>query len=160
MTRFDFSPLFRSTIGFDRMAQLLESALDVDEVGTGYPPYNIEKSGDDKYRITLAVAGFTGDELDLQVKENTLTVSGKKADGNGDRRYLHRGIAARDFRRVFQLTDYVKVVGANLDNGLLHIDLAREVPEEMKPRKIEIGSGGAKTLFGKAKKLIDDDKAA
>jgi molecular chaperone IbpA len=160
MTRFDFSPLFRSTIGFDRMAQLLESALDVEDVGTGYPPYNIEKSGEDKYRITLAVAGFTGDELDVQVKENTLTVSGKKADANGDRRYLHRGIAARDFRRVFQLTDYVKVVGANLDNGLLHIDLEREVPEEMKPRKIEIGSGGTKTLFGKAKKLIEDDKAA
>jgi molecular chaperone IbpA len=160
MTRFDFSPLFRSTIGFDRMAQLLESALDVEDVGTGYPPYNIEKSGDDKYRITLAVAGFTADEIDVQVKENALTVSGRKADAQSDRQYLHRGIAARDFRRVFQLTDYVKVVGANLDNGLLHIDLVREVPEEMKPRKIEIGAGGAKTLFGKAKQILDGDKAA
>lgn len=160
MTRFDFSPLFRSTIGFDRMAHLLESAIDVEDVGTGYPPYNIEKSGDDKYRITLAVAGFTGDEIDVQVKENALTVSGKKIDAQNERRYLHRGIAARDFRRVFQLTDYVKVVGANLDNGLLHVDLVREVPEEMKPRKIEIGSGGVKTLFGKAKQVLDGEKAA
>jgi len=160
MTRFDFSPLFRSTIGFDRMAHLLESALDVEDVATGYPPYNIEKSGDDKYRITLAVAGFTADEIDVQVKENALTVSGRKADSQNERQYLHRGIAAREFRRVFQLTDYVKVVGANLDNGLLHVDLAREVPEEMKPRKIEIGSGGAKTLFGKAKQILDSDKAA
>jgi molecular chaperone IbpA len=160
MTRFDFSPLFRSTIGFDRMARLLESALDVEDVGTGYPPYNIEKSGDDAYRITLAVAGFTADEIDVQVKENALTVSGRKADTQSERQYLHRGIAARDFRRVFQLTDYVKVVGASLDNGLLHVDLAREVPEEMKPRKVEIRSGGAKSLFGKAKQVIDGDKAA
>jgi len=160
MTRFDFTPLFRSTIGFDRMAQLLESALDVEDVGSGYPPYNIEKSGDDKYRITLAVAGFTADELDVQVKENAVTVSGRKAEANGDRSYLHRGIAARDFRRVFQLTDYVKVVGATMDNGLLHVDLAREVPEEMKPRKIEIAAGGSKGLFGKAKQLVGDDKAA
>jgi molecular chaperone IbpA len=104
------------------------------------------------------VAGFTTDELDVQVKENTLTVGGKKAETNGDRSYLHRGIAARDFRRVFQLTDYVKVVGATMDNGLLHIDLAREVPEQMKPRKIEIG--GSKGLFSKAKQLVGDDKAA
>lgn len=140
MTTFDFAPLFRTAIGFDRLARLMDSAAAAAE-GPTYPPYNIEKTGEDTYRLTMAVAGFAQDELDLTVHENTLIVTGKaqKEDENG--RYLHRGIARRAFERRFSLADHIKVTGASLDNGLLHVDLVREVPEAMKPRQIKIGSG-------------------
>ena len=141
MDRFDFSPLFRSTIGFDRLARLVDTAARVDSTALSYPPYNIEKTGEDAYRLTMAVAGFSQDELDITVHENTLIVTGKaqKEDENG--RYLHRGIARRAFERRFSLADHIKVVGASLDNGLLHVDLVREVPEAMKPRTIKITAG-------------------
>jgi molecular chaperone IbpA len=138
MTTIDFSPLFRSMIGFDRMAPSLENAFR-NEAG-GYPPYNVEVEDENKYRITMAVAGFAESDLTLETKENLLTVTGsrKQDDEEDARRYLYRGIATRSFERRFQLADYVKVVDARLENGLLHIDLVREVPEAMKPRKIEI----------------------
>src|ERR1700693_5976494 len=141
MDRFDFSPLFRSTIGFDRLARLVDTATRVDSTALSYPPYNIEKTGEDAYRLTMAVAGFAQDELDITVHENTLIVTGKaqKEDENG--RYLHRGIARRAFERRFSLADHIKVNGASLDNGLLHVDLVREVPEAMKPRTIKIADG-------------------
>lgn len=140
MDRFDFSPLFRSTIGFDRLARLVDSATRIDSAAPAYPPYNIEKTGEDAYRLTMAVAGFGRDELDVTVQENTLLVTGKaqKEDGNG--RYLHHGIARRAFERRFSLAENLKVVGASLDNGLLHVDLVREVPEAMKPRTIKIAA--------------------
>ena len=135
MRSIDFSPLYRSAIGFDRLANLIESAAS--NGNAGYPPYNIEQLGDSDYRISMAVAGFTQEELELSFQENLLTVKGcKQADT--ERNYLYQGIAERGFERRFQLADYVRVKGADLKNGLLHIDLVREVPEAMKPRKIEI----------------------
>ena len=141
MDRFDFSPLFRSTIGFDRLARLVDSATRVDTAATAYPPYNIESAGEDSYRLTMAVAGFSRDELDITMDKNSLVISGKaqKEDEQAQGRYLHRGIARRAFERRFSLADHMKVTGASLDNGLLHVDLVREVPEEAKPRQIEIG---------------------
>ena len=140
MTRFDFSPLFRSTVGFDRMMNLLEASSRTGE--DGYPPYNIEKKGDNDYRITMAVAGFGEDDLTIEVKDGNVTVSGSiNADGDKDRTYLYRGIAGRSFKRAFQLADHVHVSGAALENGLLHIDLVREVPEALKPRTIRISTG-------------------
>jgi molecular chaperone IbpA len=139
MTNIDFSPLFRSMIGFDRMSSALETAYR-SEPG-GYPPYNIEASGENDYRITMAVAGFTERDLSMEVKENILTVSGARPDEESEQsraKYLYRGIANRNFERKFQLADYVRVLDARLENGLLHIDLRREIPEAMKPRKIEI----------------------
>jgi len=140
MDRFDFSPLFRSTIGFDRLARMVDAATRVDNTAHSYPPYNIEKTGEDAYRLTMAVAGFGRDELDITVHENTLIVTGKghKDDENG--RYLHRGIARRAFERRFSLADHIKVTGASIDNGLLHVDLVREIPEAMKPRTIAIST--------------------
>lgn len=136
MNSFDFTPLFRTAIGFDRLTDALESANRAD--AGGYPPYNIELTGEDQYRITLAVAGFSADEIDIEVKENMLTVSGKKNPDVTDRQYLHRGIAERGFQRSYQLADYVRVDAADLKDGLLHIELVREVPEAMKPRRIQI----------------------
>jgi len=138
MTTIDFSPLLRSMIGFDRMSSALETAYR-SEPG-GYPPYNIETSGENDYRITMAVAGFAQKDLTLEVKENILTVSGARSeeDEADARKYLYRGIANRSFERKFQLADYVRVVDGRLENGLLHVDLRREIPEAMKPRKIEI----------------------
>jgi molecular chaperone IbpA len=135
MRSIDFSPLYRSAIGFDRLANLIESAAS--NGNAGYPPYNIEQLGDSDYRISMAVAGFTQEELELSFQENLLTVKGSK-QAESDRNYLYQGIAERGFERRFQLADYVRVKGADLKNGLLHIDLVREVPEAMKPRKIEI----------------------
>ena len=135
MRSIDFSPLYRSAIGFDRLATLIESAAS--NGNAGYPPYNIEQLGDSDYRISMAVAGFTQEELELSFQENLLTVKGSK-QADTERNYLYQGIAERGFERRFQLADYVRVKGANLKNGLLHIDLVREVPEAMKPRKIEI----------------------
>lgn len=152
MRPFDFSPLFRSTVGFDRMPQLMEAAMKGADHSDGYPPYNIEKQGDDKYRISLAVAGFGPDEIDITAKENTLLVQGKTKSAEDDRTYLHRGIAGRAFERSFQLADHIRVAGADLENGLLHIDLEREVPEELKPRRIDISSSAPKTIEQKAQK--------
>lgn len=135
MRSIDFSPLYRSAIGFDRLANLIESAAS--NGNAGYPPYNIEQLGDSDYRISMAVAGFTQEELELSFQENLLTVKGNK-QADTERHYLYQGIAERGFERRFQLADYVRVKGADLKNGLLHIELVREVPEAMKPRKIEI----------------------
>lgn len=143
MTTFDLSPLFRSTIGFDRMGRLLDTASRFNEAQSNYPPYNIEKSGENAYRITMAVAGFTEADLDLVQQENSLVISGKHAGEEAEEqgRYLHRGIGMRAFERRFELADHIKVKGAALENGLLHVDLVREVPEAKKPRKIEIAAG-------------------
>ena len=140
MHSFDLTPLFRSTVGFDRMARLLDSVNRLDEQTASYPPYNIEKLDEDNYRITMAVAGFGEDELDVTVKDGTLIVSGKAESKDAERKFLHRGIARRAFERRLQLADYIQVSGARLENGLLHVDLVREVPEHKKPRRIEIGS--------------------
>ncbi|MEO1562609.1 MAG: Hsp20 family protein [Pseudomonadota bacterium] len=140
MRRFDFEPLYRSTVGFDRLATVLDRALSSD-VGTGgYPPYNIEKRGDDAYRIAIAVAGFADSELSIETRDHQLIVTAKKADAEDGEKptYLHRGIATRAFEKRFQLADHVRAVGAETADGLLHIDLVREVPESMKPRRIEI----------------------
>lgn len=140
MTSFDFSPLFRSSVGFDRLSRLMESAL-TPHGDSSYPPYNIEKTGETAYRISVAVAGFGEDDLDVTVKENTLTISGKIARDEKDaaaRQYLYRGIAGRAFRLAFALADAVQVKGAGLENGLLHVDLERVVPEQAKPRRIDI----------------------
>jgi molecular chaperone IbpA len=144
MDRFDFSPLFRSTIGFDRLTRLVDAATRVDGAAQSYPPYNIEKTGEDAYRLTMAVAGFSRDELDITVQENQLTVTGKAKQEEEGSRYLHRGIARRAFERRFSLADHIKVTGASLDNGMLHVDLVREVPEVMKPRTIAISAGPEK----------------
>ena len=140
MVNFDFSPLFRSSVGFDRLSQLMESTLQKAE--PTYPPYNIEKTGEDSYRITMAVAGFASDEITITAEQNVLTVAGAKQGEDGGV-YLHRGIGTRSFERRFDLADFVKVTGASLENGLLSIALTREVPEEMKPRRIEIQSAKA-----------------
>jgi molecular chaperone IbpA len=144
MRQFDFAPLYRSTVGFDRLAQMLDSAGGFE--AEGYPPYNIERLGDNEYRITMAVAGFTKDEFNIEVKENSLVVSGQKAADDKQRVFLHRGIAARSFERRFQLADHVEVKGADFSDGLLHIDLVRDLPERMKPRTISIGSGSPKQI--------------
>jgi molecular chaperone IbpA len=145
MQTFDFAPLFRSTVGFDRLAQLLDGVSNFDATANTYPPYNIERTGDNAYRITVAVAGFTEAELKLEVKEQVLSVTGEKLqDATAkDRQFLHRGIAGRAFDRRFQLADHVEVQGAALADGLLHIDLVRNVPERLKPRQIAIGQGAA-----------------
>src|ERR1700751_3580310 len=127
MDRFDFSPLFRSTIGFDRLMRRVDTATRVDNASLAYPPYNIEKTGEDSYRLTMAVAGFAQDELDITVHEDTLIVSGKSETQDENGRYLHRGIARRAFERRFSLADHLKVVGASLVNGMLHVALVREV---------------------------------
>lgn len=149
MTTIDFSPLFRSVIGFDRLASTLENAYRAES--GGYPPYNVEVTDDNHYRITMAVAGFSEDEIGIESKENILTVSGKtKGEDKDERSFLYRGIANRSFERKFQLADYVKVMDASLENGLLHVDLEREVPEAMKPRKIEIRNSSAGLIEGSA----------
>ncbi|HEY8609648.1 MAG TPA: Hsp20 family protein [Noviherbaspirillum sp.] len=138
MRTYDFTPLYRSAIGFDRLAHLFDEALRSD-AQPSYPPYNIELVGEDKYQITMAVAGFDRSELEIETERDQLKVVGRKQKEEGKRTFLHRGIAARDFEHRFQLADHVRVVGARLDNGLLNIELAREIPEALKPRKIEIG---------------------
>jgi len=143
MRTLDLSPLFRSTIGIDRMSRLLDSALQFDTAAPAYPPYNIEKTGEDAYRITMAVAGFGEDDLEVVTSENTLTVRAKATSDEEEksRVFLHRGIAGRAFERRFQLADYIKVSGATLVNGLLNIELVREVPEAQKPRTVKIAVG-------------------
>lgn len=151
MRTIDFSPLYRSVVGFDRLANLLETASA--DAATGYPPYNIERTDENAYRIEIAVAGFRPEELNVEVKENLLTVEGRKAANDDTRRFLHRGLAERNFERRFQLADYVVVTDANLSDGLLSISLKRELPEALKPRRIEIGTGQPSTL-------IEGEKAA
>lgn len=150
---FDFSPLFRSTVGFDRLSRMLESgALDA----PSYPPYNIVALDENNYRITMAVAGFSQDDLEITTRENQLLVAGRVGERKTDETavYLHRGIAERAFERRFQLADHIRVTNATMENGLLTVELVREVPEQMKPRKIEINAGsssgsGLKTILGK-----------
>ncbi|MEM7489576.1 MAG: Hsp20 family protein [Pseudomonadota bacterium] len=143
MRTYDFTPLYRATVGFDRMANILDRAMAAD-TATTYPPYNIEKLGDDAYRISIAVAGFTADELNVEARENALTVTARKAEADKTATYLHRGIAQRAFEKTFQLADHVQVTGARHADGMLHIELERQVPEALKPRRIEIAPG-AKT---------------
>ncbi len=138
MQSFDFTPLFRSAVGFDRLYSLLDNATRTAQSQPSYPPYNIELLNEDSYRITMAVAGFEENELDIQIENSVLTVSGKKMADDEEHKYLHQGIAARNFEHHFQLADHVKVLQAGLTNGLLNIELAREIPEAMKPRKIAI----------------------
>ncbi|AJQ93578.1 Hsp20 family protein [Gynuella sunshinyii] len=145
MTTIDLSPLYRSSIGFDRLANLLDSAMRGEQSSPGYPPYDIEVVDDNRYAITIAVAGFEEDELNIQVEKNLLTVSARKADKE-QKKYLYRGIANRSFERKFNLADYVEVVDAKLTNGLLKIDLVREIPEAMKPRTIAINGNKGQTL--------------
>ncbi len=140
MNALDFSPLFRSAIGFDRMARLVETARAAAE-GPAYPPYNIEKTGEDTYVLTMAVAGFGQDDIEIVVRDNTLTVSGKAPQAQENGRVLYRGIAGRAFERRFVLADHIVVEGAQLENGLLHVALRREVPEALKPRRIAIAAG-------------------
>lgn len=142
MRTFDLTPLYRSTVGFDRLANMLDSVTRLDGSQNGYPPYNIEKTGDDAYRITVAVAGFTQDELTIEARDGQLVVSGRKTAEDEARSYLHRGIANRAFEKRFQLADHVRAVGATTENGLLHVDLIREVPEALKPRTIKIETRG------------------
>ncbi|WP_300512650.1 Hsp20 family protein [Aliiroseovarius sp.] len=141
MRNFDLSPLYRATVGFDQIADLMDRVLTNDVSRESYPPYNIEKTGEDAWRISVAVAGFTEGELSVEVKQNALFVSAKKA-GEDERTYLHRGIATRAFERRFHMADHVRVTGAVHENGMLHIDLTREVPEALKPRRIEIARAG------------------
>lgn len=142
MRTIDFAPLYRSTVGFDRLFQLLDSVTGPDGDGGGFPPYNIERLAENDYRITMAVAGFGDSDIKIEVREDTLTVRGEKQAANGkERSFLHRGIAERAFERRFQLADHVEVKGANIQDGLLHIDLVRNVPERLKPRTIAIGTG-------------------
>jgi molecular chaperone IbpA len=146
MRTFDFSPLYRTTVGFDRLFSLLDAATKSEDTASSYPPFNIEVTGEDAYRITMAVAGFGRNDLSIEVHQNTLTISGKREANSDERRFLHRGIAGRSFERRFEIADHVKVVNATLENGLLHVDLVREIPDEAKPRRIEIetGKGDAK----------------
>ena len=149
MRTFDMTPLYRSTVGFDRMASLIDRALTADNSSQSYPPYNIEKTGDDAYRITLAAAGFSEGELSIESRESQVVISGSKqaAEPQEGVEVLHRGIAARSFERRFQLADHVKVVSASLEHGLLHVDLVREVPEALKPRTIQIATGSPKVTI-------------
>ncbi|MGE0749985.1 MAG: Hsp20 family protein [Variibacter sp.] len=158
MRTFDFAPLYRSTVGFDRLFSMLDQFNGV-ESAPGYPPYNIERTGDNSYRITVAVAGFGESDLSIETKENALTIRGEKQakqEANGE--VLYQGIAARTFERRFQLADHVEVKGANLEHGLLHVDLVREVPEAMKPRRIAIGNGNTPKVV--EAKPVETAKAA
>jgi len=145
MTSFDFAPLFRTAIGFDRLARLMDTAVSAADAPS-YPPYNIEKTGDDTYRLTMAVAGFRPEELDLVVKDNTLLVSGKASNEGQNGEMLYRGIAGRAFERRFVLADHIVVDGADVENGLLHVALKRVVPEALKPRRIAIGGATPKAV--------------
>ena len=138
MRTFDFSPLYRSTVGFDSVTRLLESALRADEGQSSYPPYNIEKTGENAYRITMAVAGFGENDITITAQDNSLVVTGKIAKTEEEKKFLHRGIAGRAFERRFELAEHIRVSGASLVNGLLHVDLVKEVPEAKKPRTVKI----------------------
>ena len=151
MRSLDFAPLYRATVGFDRIADLMDRVLSTDVAQPTYPPYNIEKTADDAYRISIAVAGFTPDELSVEVKDGSLFVSARKSSDDTERTYLHRGIATRAFERRFALADHVRVTGAVHEHGMLHLDLVREVPEAMKPRRIEIARSAVEGTAVEAK---------
>jgi len=142
MRTYDLTPLYRSTVGFDRLASIMDNVKSLDSSQSGYPPYNIEKIGDDAYRISIAVAGFTDADLSIEARDGQLVIAGKKVAEEKEVNYLHRGIATRAFEKRFQLADHVRATGATTENGLLHVELVREVPEALKPRKIEIVAGG------------------
>src|ERR687897_1696040 len=162
MRTYDFTPLFRSSVGFDRWSDLLDAASRADDSAAGYPPYNIEKTGDDKYRIMMAVAGFGENDIEITAQENLLVVSGNLGEPReADTTYLYRGIATRAFERRFSLADHVKIVGATLADGVLQVVLERELPEAMKPRRITVESkpgSGTKVIEGK--KVVEAKKAA
>jgi molecular chaperone IbpA len=153
--RFDLSPLYRSTVGFDSLASMLDQVASFDEQPDNYPPYNIERLTENEYRITMAVAGFGKEDVKIEVKENTLSIRGEKKEADKERTFLHRGIASRAFERRFQLADHVEVRGADVKDGLLSVDLEREVPERLKSRTIEIGA-----TVAKGTKTIDASVAA
>ncbi|MCT2540485.1 Hsp20 family protein [Sedimentimonas flavescens] len=153
MRSFDFSPLYRATVGFDRVADMMDRVLSAEVAQPTYPPYNIEKTDENAYRISIAVAGFGSDELNVELREGALIVSGKKAEEEAARTYLHRGIATRAFERRFALADHMKVTGASHADGMLHIELVREVPEALKPRRIEIA--GPSTVEAKAVETLE-----
>jgi len=160
MTSFDFSPLYRTSVGFDRLASMLSAANRSDQ-GTGYPPYNIRTTGEDHYQITMAVAGFSEAELEITTEQNRLVVTGNRSDeSEQEGEYLHRGIATRSFERRFNLAEHVKVINASLENGLLHIDLERELPEAMKPRTIKINKPKGRLLHARKSADKTADKAA
>ena len=152
MRTFDLTPLYRATVGYDRIADLMDRVLASDVAHPTYPPYNIEKTGEDAYRISIAVAGFTPDDLSVEVRDGALSVTARKAPDDAARSYLHRGIATRAFERRFALADHVRVIGADHAHGMLHIDLVRETPEALKPRRIEIAR--ASDVQGKALETI------
>jgi len=154
MRNFDLAPLYRATVGFDQIADLLDRVTASDMSQPTYPPYNIEKTDDDTYRISIAVAGFGADDLGVEVKDGALVVSAAKSEDDSDRTYLHRGIATRAFERRFQLADHVRVTGAAYADGMLHIDLEREMPEALKPRRISIANGDQSV----AKDVVDAEK--
>jgi molecular chaperone IbpA len=155
MRHFDFAPLYRASVGFDQLADMMDRVLASETAQPGYPPYNIEKTADDAYRISIAVAGFAADDLSVEVKEQALVVSARKAEDESPRSFLHRGIATRAFERRFHLADHVRVVGASHEDGMLHIDLAREIPEALKPRRIEIAKPQTRAL---PKDVVEADK--
>ena len=157
MRAYDFSPLFRYSVGFDHVEELLRSSVSRGDQVSTYPPYNIESSGETSYRITIALAGFAEEDLDIIQTENSLVIEGNAKGRDSKEGYLHQGIANRAFKRSFKLADYVKVTGANLENGLLTIDLERELPEALKPHKIEITKGSPSSLVKKAKKLLSNE---
>ncbi len=159
MRTVDFSPLYRSTVGFDRLFNLLDASARVEHLNN-WPPYNIEKAGEDQYRITMAVAGFTPDELTLTAQANALVVTGQKAGSEEGAQYLHRGIATRAFKQSFDLADHVKVTGASLENGLLTVELKREVPEALKPRRIAISGDQAAVGQDNARAQLEGDAKA
>ena len=150
MRTFDLSPLFHASVGFDNLARVFDAATRLDEAHVSYPPYNISKAGEDAYRMTFAVAGFSENDLDVHVENNTLSVRGKVAAEGDSATYLHRGIAGRAFERKFELANHIQVSGARIENGLLHIDLKREVPEALKPRKIAIGTAATVPSLARA----------
>jgi molecular chaperone IbpA len=155
MRSIDLTPLYRASVGFDQFADLLDRVFSQDMGQSGYPPFNIEKTDEDAYRISLAVAGFTADELSVELRDNALFVSARKAEDGRERTFLHRGIAERGFEKRFQLADHIKVTGATHENGMLHIDLQREIPEALKPRTIAIASAKASRP-----EMVEGDKAA
>ena len=146
MTNFDFSPLYRTTVGFDHLSTLLDNIHRSDRTANSYPPYNIELISENNYQITMAVSGFNSNELDIKSEHRTLTVKGQKHPDQNTRNYLHQGIAARNFERKFQLAEHIEITGAQLENGLLHIDLAREIPEAMNPKTIPINEGNGRLM--------------
>lgn len=160
MRNTDFTPLYRTAIGFDRMANMLDNLNRTEQPQGGYPPYNIELLDENEYRITMALAGFTSDELTIEAEQNTLKINGKKQEQAADKKFLHQGIAARNFERHFQLADHVRVETAKLENGLLHVDLVREIPEAMKPRTISIETEGSSKPQAKLTESRDDVRVA